>query len=167
MNGTPTHVAVVGAGAAGLYTALRSARLGARVTLISATPLAGASSYWAQGGLAAALSAADSADQHLADTLAAGRGCVRQSAAAPAKMLRQRCQCARNSVESKRSPRLFGASPPHRAAMPSSSDPQVLARFWLCSEASPAPGRTQERFSDAHDRSSNPTQGEQTSIAAG
>jgi L-aspartate oxidase len=81
VNGRAPHVAVVGAGAAGLYTALRSARLGARVTLISATPLAGASSYWAQGGLAAALAPGDSAGKHLADTLAAGRGSVRESAA--------------------------------------------------------------------------------------
>ena len=81
MNLTPPQVAVVGAGAAGLYTALCSARLGARVTLISAGPLAGASSYWAQGGLAAALAAGDSPERHLADTLAAGRGSVRESAA--------------------------------------------------------------------------------------
>ncbi len=76
-----TEVAVVGAGAAGLYTALCAARAGAAVTLISAGPLAGASSYWAQGGLAAALADDDSPDRHLADTLAAGRGSVRESAA--------------------------------------------------------------------------------------
>jgi L-aspartate oxidase len=81
VNRSAPHVAVVGAGAAGLYTALRSARLGTRVTLISATPLAGASSYWAQGGLAAALAPGDSAGKHLNDTLAAGRGSVRESAA--------------------------------------------------------------------------------------
>ena len=51
------------------------------VTLISAGPLAGASSYWAQGGLAAALADDDSPDRHLADTIAAGRGSVRESAA--------------------------------------------------------------------------------------
>ncbi len=76
-----TEVAVVGAGAAGLYTALCAAGAGAAVTLISAGPLAGASSYWAQGGLAAALADDDSPDRHLADTLAAGRGSVRESAA--------------------------------------------------------------------------------------
>jgi L-aspartate oxidase len=48
---------------------------------VSATPLAESSSYWAQGGLAAALSTDDSPDQHLADTVAAGRGAVRESAA--------------------------------------------------------------------------------------
>jgi len=71
----------VGAGAAGLYTALTAAREGGRVTLVSATPLAGSSSYWAQGGLAAAVSVHDSPALHLADTLAAGRGTVRESAA--------------------------------------------------------------------------------------
>jgi L-aspartate oxidase len=76
-----TQVAVVGAGAAGLYTALCAAALGAQVTLVSATPLAGASSYWAQGGLAAALADGDSPARHLADTLVAGRGSVRESAA--------------------------------------------------------------------------------------
>jgi L-aspartate oxidase len=76
-----TEVAVVGAGAAGLYTALTMARAGGRVTLISATPLAGSSSYWAQGGLAASMSEKDSPDLHLADTIAAGRGSVRQSSA--------------------------------------------------------------------------------------
>jgi L-aspartate oxidase len=76
-----TQVAVVGAGAAGLYTALCAARGGVGVVLVSATPLAESSSYWAQGGLAAALSSDDSPDQHLADTVAAGRGAVRESAA--------------------------------------------------------------------------------------
>ncbi len=75
------QLVVVGAGAAGLYTALRAAREGARVTLISATELAETSSYWAQGGLAAALAAEDSPELHLDDTLKAGRGAVRPSAA--------------------------------------------------------------------------------------
>ena len=74
-------VAVVGAGAAGLFAALTASGQGARVALVSATPLAASASYWAQGGLAAALAADDSADRHLEDTLAAGRGIVRPSAA--------------------------------------------------------------------------------------
>jgi L-aspartate oxidase len=76
-----TQVAVVGAGAAGLYTALCAARDGGRVVLISATALAQSSSWWAQGGLAAAMSGDDSPARHLADTIAAGRGAVRESAA--------------------------------------------------------------------------------------
>lgn len=75
------QVAVVGAGAAGLYTALCAAREGADVTLVSATALAESSTYWAQGGLAAALAPDDSPELHLADTVAAGRGAVRESAA--------------------------------------------------------------------------------------
>jgi L-aspartate oxidase len=74
-------VAVVGAGAAGLYAALCAARAGARVVLVSATPLAQTASYWAQGGLAAALAADDSAELHLADTERAGRGLTRRAAA--------------------------------------------------------------------------------------
>ncbi len=74
-------VAVVGAGAAGLYAALCAAREGGRVALLSALPLAQTASYWAQGGLAAVLSAEDSAELHLADTERAGRGAVRRSAA--------------------------------------------------------------------------------------
>ncbi len=76
-----TQVAVVGAGAAGLYTAICAARAGAGVTLISATPLAESSTYWAQGGLAAAVAPDDSPERHLADTVKAGRGAVRESAA--------------------------------------------------------------------------------------
>jgi L-aspartate oxidase len=75
-------VAVVGAGAAGLYAALTAAAHGARVVLVSATPLARTASYWAQGGLAAALAVDDSPDLHREDTEVAGRGLVRTSAAA-------------------------------------------------------------------------------------
>jgi L-aspartate oxidase len=74
-------IAVVGAGAAGLYAALCAARDGATVVLISATPLAQTASYWAQGGLAAALAEDDSFELHLADTERAGRALVRRSAA--------------------------------------------------------------------------------------
>jgi L-aspartate oxidase len=76
-----TDVAVVGAGAAGLYAALCGTREGATVALISATPLAQTASYWAQGGLAAALAASDSAERHRRDTELAGRNLVRGSAA--------------------------------------------------------------------------------------
>ncbi len=73
-------VCVVGAGGAGLYAALTAAREGARVVLVSATPLAQTSSYWAQGGLAAALGADDTPDLHRRDTETAGRGAVRRTA---------------------------------------------------------------------------------------
>ncbi len=74
-------IAVVGAGAAGLYAALCAAREHASVVLVSATPLAQTASYWAQGGLAAALAADDSFELHLRDTELAGRALVRRAAA--------------------------------------------------------------------------------------
>jgi L-aspartate oxidase len=75
-----TDVAVVGAGAAGLYAAIVAAEQGASVALVSRSPLAQTASYWAQGGIAAALATDDSPDQHAADTLAAGRHAARESA---------------------------------------------------------------------------------------
>ena len=53
---------------------------GARTVLISRKPLAESSSFWAQGGLAAALRRDDSPERHAADTLAAGRGLCGASA---------------------------------------------------------------------------------------
>jgi L-aspartate oxidase len=76
-----TDLVVVGAGAAGLYAALTGAHTGASVALVSATPLARTASYWAQGGLAAALAQDDSPDLHREDTERAGRDLVRTSAA--------------------------------------------------------------------------------------
>jgi L-aspartate oxidase len=73
-------VAVVGAGAAGLYAALTAANEGARVALVSRSPLAQTASYWAQGGIAAALAADDAPRLHAADTLAAARDAARESA---------------------------------------------------------------------------------------
>ena len=75
-----TDVAVVGAGAAGLYAALMAADQGASVALVSRSPLAQTASYWAQGGIAAALAEGDSPSQHADDTLAAGRDAARASA---------------------------------------------------------------------------------------
>jgi L-aspartate oxidase len=76
-----SDLVVVGAGAAGLFTALTAARQGARVVLVSARPLAETASYWAQGGAAAALALDDSPQLHLEDTLIAGRGLTRRAAA--------------------------------------------------------------------------------------
>jgi L-aspartate oxidase len=77
---TECDVAVVGGGAAGLWTALRAAEHGAAVCVISRTALSQSASFWAQGGLAAALEAGDSPARHAADTIAAGRGLCRPSA---------------------------------------------------------------------------------------
>lgn len=48
--------------------------------MVSRTPLSQSASFWAQGGLAAALEPADSPARHAADTIAAGRGLCRPSA---------------------------------------------------------------------------------------
>ena len=79
-KGAEFDVAVVGGGAAGLWTALRAAESGSEVCLVSRTPLSQSASFWAQGGLAAALEPGDSPAQHAADTIAAGRGLCRPSA---------------------------------------------------------------------------------------
>jgi L-aspartate oxidase len=71
---------VVGAGVAGLFAAITGAQAGARVALVSAVPLAETASYWAQGGIAAALAPDDSVEAHIEDTLRAGRGIGRESA---------------------------------------------------------------------------------------
>ncbi len=74
-------VVVVGGGAAGLYSALTAADAGSRVAMVSRKPLSESSSFWAQGGLAAAIGPDDSPEQHVEDTLTAGRGACRRSAA--------------------------------------------------------------------------------------
>ena len=71
-------VVVVGGGAAGLHSALKAAEAGAAVTVVSRKQLSESSSYWAQGGLAAAIGDDDSP---VADTVAAGREACRRSAA--------------------------------------------------------------------------------------
>lgn len=66
---------VVGAGLAGLFTALKLAPL--PVTVVSGARFGeGASSLWAQAGIAAALAEGDSPEAHAADTIRAGAGIV-------------------------------------------------------------------------------------------
>jgi L-aspartate oxidase len=68
-------IVIIGAGLAGLFTALRLAPL--PVTVIAAAPLGeGASSVWAQGGIAAAVGEGDTPRQHAEDTIGAGAGIV-------------------------------------------------------------------------------------------
>jgi L-aspartate oxidase len=77
---TESEVVVLGGGAAGLFAAIRSAETGARTLLVSRKPLSESASYWAQGGLAAALAPDDSPARHADDTLDAGRGLCRTAA---------------------------------------------------------------------------------------
>src|ERR1700742_4390336 len=73
-------VVIVGGGLAGLFCALKLAPR--PVTLISAAPLGqGASSAWAQGGIAAAVAEGDSPEDHAADTIAVGGGIVDEAIA--------------------------------------------------------------------------------------
>ncbi len=73
-------IVVIGAGLAGLFTALRLAPL--PVTVIAAAPLGeGASSVWAQGGIAAAVGEGDTPSQHAHDTILAGAGIVDETVA--------------------------------------------------------------------------------------
>jgi L-aspartate oxidase len=73
-------VVIVGGGLTGLFCALKLAPR--PVTLIAAAPLGqGASSAWAQGGIAAAVGDGDSAEAHAADTIAVGGGIVDEEVA--------------------------------------------------------------------------------------
>ena len=68
-------VVIVGAGLAGLFAALKLAPM--HVTVLAAAPLGeGASTGWAQGGIAVAVGADDNPSLHVADTIAAGAGIV-------------------------------------------------------------------------------------------
>lgn len=68
-------IVIVGGGLAGLFCALKLAPR--PVTVITASPIGeGASSAWAQGGVAAAMDAEDSAESHVEDTMKAGAGIV-------------------------------------------------------------------------------------------
>ncbi len=72
---TSSGIVIVGAGLAGLFTALKLSPL--PVTVIAAAPIGkGASSAWAQGGIAAAISEGDTPENHARDTIDAGAGIV-------------------------------------------------------------------------------------------
>src|SRR5215510_3679832 len=68
-------IVIVGGGLAGLFCALKLAPR--PVTLLTGAPIgAGASSVWAQGGIAAAVAEGDTPEAHARDTVAAGAGII-------------------------------------------------------------------------------------------
>lgn len=76
-----SSVLIVGGGLAGLFCALKLAPL--PVTIVAAAPIGrGASSAWAQAGIAAALAPGDAVDSHVADTIEAGAGLVDEAVVA-------------------------------------------------------------------------------------
>jgi L-aspartate oxidase len=73
-------VIIIGGGLAGLFCALKLAPRA--VTVLAAAPIGrGASSAWAQAGIAAAVSEGDTKEKHVADTVAAGDGIVDETIA--------------------------------------------------------------------------------------
>jgi L-aspartate oxidase len=69
-----TDVLVLGSGVAGLTAARTAAEAGLSVTVLTKGELAASATRYAQGGVAAALSPADSPALHFSDTLSAGGG---------------------------------------------------------------------------------------------
>lgn len=80
MPTTSTDLLIVGTGVAGLYAALCAASE-VDVLVLSKGPLLSSASYLAQGGVAAAAGEDDSPALHEEDTIRAGRGLSRPSAA--------------------------------------------------------------------------------------
>jgi L-aspartate oxidase len=68
-----TDTLVIGSGVAGLRAALAAAEHG-DVIVVAKDELERTNTAWAQGGIAAVLADEDTAEQHVADTLAAGAG---------------------------------------------------------------------------------------------
>jgi len=80
MSDSVHDVIIIGGGIAGLFCALK---LSPRpVTVLTAAPIGqGASSAWAQGGIAAAVAEGDTPEAHARDTIAAGAGLVDEALA--------------------------------------------------------------------------------------
>lgn len=76
-----TDFLIIGSGVAGLFTAIRAAEHGS-VVLVTKAGLLDSNTWYAQGGIAAAISQDDSPQAHLQDTLQAGAGlCVEDAVA--------------------------------------------------------------------------------------
>ena len=69
-----TDLLVLGSGIAGLSAAIRAARAGLRVAVVTKSELATSATRYAQGGVAAALDEPDSTELHQTDTVGTQRG---------------------------------------------------------------------------------------------
>lgn len=74
-----TDFLIIGSGLAGLYAALYASKFG-KVTLLTKSTIEESNSFWAQGGIAAAIDPEDSIWFHIEDTLRAGRGLCNREA---------------------------------------------------------------------------------------
>ncbi len=75
MPGKLPPIVIVGGGLAGVFCALKLAPRS--VAILAPTPVGSSgSSYWAQGGIAAAVEEGDTPERHAEDTIAAGAGLV-------------------------------------------------------------------------------------------
>ncbi len=80
MPDTSVPVLILGSGAAGLTAALHLAQLGLRSLVLAKGSLSHGSTWYAQGGISAVLSARDSTESHVDDTLNAGAGLCDETA---------------------------------------------------------------------------------------
>ncbi len=79
-NHSTSNILIIGGGLAGLFCALKLAPR--PVMVLASAPIGqGASTAWAQGGIAAAVAEGDTAESHARDTIAAGTGIVDEDAA--------------------------------------------------------------------------------------
>lgn len=76
----PPQILIVGGGLAGVFCALKLAPLRVAILAPSGVGKSG-SSFWAQGGVAAAVEEGDTPEIHAADTIAAGAGIVDETIA--------------------------------------------------------------------------------------
>ena len=79
MNSNKFDFLIIGSGLAGLYSAYYASKFGS-VALITKSTLDISNSYWAQGGIAAAIGIDDDPLFHSIDTIKAGRGLCDQDA---------------------------------------------------------------------------------------